>query len=222
MAELLALRPGLEVRVVSADLGTEAGRAVLLDWLAQDGRGVDLLVNNAGLGDYGSLAGSTPERLRALIEVNMTAVTMLCHALIPRLGARGGILNVSSLAGTLPMPDLAVYAASKAYVTSFSEALAVELEPLGMTVTCVCPGPTPTNFSRTARRPDGEDTNRDGQGLLRIPPAQVVAEALAGLAAGRACVYPGAGVRVAACLFRLMPRWLLRRILRRRAAKGRV
>jgi short-subunit dehydrogenase len=122
----------------------------------------------------------------------------------------------------LPLPELAVYAASKAYVTSFSEALAVELQPQGITVTCVCPGPTPTNFSRTAQRPDGTDTNRDGQALLRIPPAQVVAEALAGLEAGRACVFPGLGVKVAARLFRLMPRALLRWFLRKRVAQGKV
>jgi short-subunit dehydrogenase len=129
-------------------------------------------------------------------------------------------VNVSSLASTLPMPEAAVYAASKAYVTSFSEALAIELAPRGITVTCVCPGPTPTNFSQTAKRADGTDTNRDGQGLLRIPPQQVVAEALAGLSAGKACVWPGMGVKVAGWLFRLMPRILLRWLLRRRASRG--
>jgi short-subunit dehydrogenase len=129
------------------------------------------------------------------------------------------VLNVSSLASTLPMPNLAVYAASKSYVTSFSEALAVELAPQNITVTCVCPGPTPTNFSKTAKRDDGTDTNREGQGLLRIPPQRVVAESLAALQRGRACVFPGAGVGIASRLFRLMPRGLMRVLLRRRHGK---
>jgi short-subunit dehydrogenase len=118
------------------------------------------------------------------------------------------------------MPELAVYAASKSYVTSFSEALAIELAPRGITVTCVCPGPTPTNFSQTAKRSDGTDTNRDGQALLRIPPSQVVSEALAALRSGQPCVFPGTSVKVAGSLFRVMPRFLMRWILRRRMKKA--
>ena len=213
---------GARVECCAADLGTEAGRAVLLAFLDAKGLCPSLWINNAGLGDYGPFASSAVEKSRLQIDLNITALTLLSHGAIPRLARPGAILNVSSLAGTLPMPELAVYAATKAYVTSFSEALAIELEGQGITVTCVCPGPTPTNFSQTARRPDGTDTDRSGQGFLRIPPERVVGEALRGLEAGRACVHPGAGVQVAARLFRLMPRWLLRRFLRRRAAKGRM
>lgn len=202
-----------------SDLATEAGRSDVCAFLAANGVKPNLLINNAGMGDYGSFASSSAEKTRTQIELNITALTMLTHALLPLMETPGGILNVSSLASTLPMPDLAVYAASKAYVTSFSEALAIELAPKGITVSCVCPGPTPTNFSQTAKRNDGSDTNRDGQALLRIPPSQVVREALGALQAGRTCVFPGVGVAIAGRVFRLMPRGIMRWVLRRRSAK---
>jgi len=202
-----------------ADLASAAGLRTLLAFLDAHGLQPNLLINNAGLGDYGSFADSAPEKTRLMIDLNVTALTMLTHAMIPRLTAPAGVLNVSSLASTLPMPDLAVYAASKAYVASFSEALTIELAGQGITVSCVCPGPTPTNFSQTAKRADGTDTNREGQGLLRIPPSQVVARALLALQRGEACVFPGVGVAVAGRLFRLLPRGILRWLMRRRYAK---
>ncbi|MCB1277047.1 SDR family NAD(P)-dependent oxidoreductase [Prosthecobacter sp.] len=203
----------------AADLATDEGRDQLLAFLTTNGVKPNLLINNAGMGDYGSFASSPIEKTRTQLELNITALSMLTHSLIPVLQSPAGILNVSSLASTLPMPNLAVYAASKAYVTSFSEALAIELAPHGVTVTCVCPGPTPTNFSKTARREDGNDTNRSGQKLLRIPPHRVVKEALSALQKGRVCVFPGVGVSIAGRLFRLMPRRLIRWSLKRRAAK---
>lgn len=202
-----------------ADLGTDAGRSAVVAFLEWHSVRANLLINNAGLGDYGPFLSSSVEKTRTQIDVNITALTLLTHAVVPVLERPGGVLNVSSLASTLPMPNLAVYAATKAYVTSFSEALAVELAPQGITVTCVCPGPTPTNFSQTARRADGTDTNREGQGLLRITPQHVVRTALEALRSGRACVFPGTGVSIAARLFRLMPRRLLRVLLRRRHAQ---
>ena len=222
--ELLRLKPTLGVHLVVADLGSETGRVDLVEWVRQSEVRPDLLINNAGLGDYGALVDATAEKLRMQIEVNVSAVVLLTHALLPvlRANAPAGIVNVSSLASTLPMPDMAVYAASKAFVTSFSEGIAIELEPLGIQVTCVSPGPTPTNFSKTAKRADGTDTNRDGQGLLRIPSSQVVAEALAGLRAGKTCVFPGLGVSIAGPLFRHLPRLLMRWFLRRRHAGGKV
>lgn len=216
--ELLAFP--VQVFCCVADLASDSGRHAVIAFLDAHGLKPNLLINNAGMGDYGGFASSSAEKTRTQIELNITALTMITHDLLPRLERPGGVLNVSSLASTLPMPDLAVYAASKAYVTSFSEALAVELAPQNITVTCVCPGPTPTNFSKTAKREDGTDTNREGQGLLRIPPERVVAEALAALQQGRACVFPGQGVSVAGRLFRLMPRGVMRWLLRRRFGRG--
>lgn len=224
-AELVAAHPGLTVEVIAADLATDAGRAAMLEAVASSvlGKTLNLLINNAGLGDYGTVASASPERLRAQIDVNVTAVVMLSHALLPHLKRSpetpAGILNVSSLASMTPLPELAVYAASKAFVTSFTEALNIELAGAHVVVSCVCPGPTPTNFSQTATRADGGDTDREGQGLLRIPVAAVVGQGLDGLRAGRPCVFPGIGVSVAGPLFRVMPRFLMRWILRRRFAR---
>jgi short-subunit dehydrogenase len=177
-------------------------------------------VNNAGLGDYGRFDAAAAARSRAVLELNVTALTLLTHALLPRLTRPAGILQVSSLGASLPVPELAVYAASKAYVSSFAEALAVELAPRGVTVTCLCPGPTPTGFSGAARRPGGPDTDRSGTGPLRMPPEAVVAAGLAALAAGRPSVHPGRTVAFAAWVFRVLPRPLLWALLRRRAARG--
>lgn len=219
-ADLLKAHPQLQVHIVAADLATDAGRHSLLAWVAESKVEPNLLINNAGLGDYGTVASATPEKLRAQIDLNISAVVLLSHGLLPHLKASAavpaGILNVSSLASTLPMPDLAVYAASKAFVSSFSEALRIELEPRHIAVSYVCPGPTPTNFSQAAQRPDGTDTNRDGQGILKIPVAQVVHAALQALRQGSACVFPGLGVSLAGPLFRLMPRALMRRLLKNR------
>jgi hypothetical protein len=183
----------------------------------------NLLVNNAGMGDYGSFASADEARMRAQIDINVTALAVLCHAFIPRMQASAevpaGILNVSSLAGNVPMPDLAVYAATKAFVTSFTEALRIELMARHIIVAAVCPGPTPTNFSKTARRSGGADTNRNGQSLLRVPPQTVVDRALRALQQREACVFPGLGVSLVAPLFRLMPRALLRWSLERRYRK---
>lgn len=214
--ELLRRHPSLRVEVCAADLGTEKGCAAVAARVRETAFEPNLLINNAGLGDYGRFAEAAPERLRAQMEVNMSAVVWLTHGLLPVLRSPGGILNVGSLAGTLPMPDLAVYAATKAFVSSFSEALAVELAGRGLTVTCLCPGPTPTAFGANARREGGADTNRSGQELLRVPPEKVVAAGLRALEQGRADVFPGAGVAVAARIFRYLPRPLLRWLLRRR------
>lgn len=220
--ECLALNPALQIHLYACDIATDEGRGALLENVHHCGFQPNLLINNAGMGDYGTVASAQAEKLRAQMDLNMTALVLLTHAFIPHLQRPGGIINISSLASTLPMPAMAVYAASKAFVTSFSEALAIELAPESIAVTCVCPGPTPTRFSQTARRPDGEDTDRGGQGALRIPPQQVVAESLAALRAGQVCLYPGLGVKIAARLFRLLPRIFLRPLLRRRYAKGTV
>lgn len=224
-AELESVRRGLptgtaDVRLLTADLATDAGRDALIATLDATAFRPNLLVNNAGLGDYGRFDTAPAARSRAVLELNVTALTLLTHALLPRLTRPAGILQVSSLGASLPVPELAVYAASKAYVSSFAEALAVELAPRGVTVTCLCPGPTPTGFSGAARRPGGPDTDRSGTGPLRMSPEAVVAAGLAALAAGRPSVHPGRTVAFAAWVFRVLPRPLLWALLRRRAARG--
>ena len=218
--ELLGIDAALQVVVCACDIATDEGRAELVAAALSLPEKPNLLINNAGAGDYGSFATSTTEKTRAQIELNMTALVMLTHALLPHMprtaDAPAGIINVSSLAASLPMPGLAIYAATKAFVTSFSEALRVELAGENVIVSAVCPGPTPTNFGKNARRPDGTDTNRSGQGLVRIPPSRVVREALEALSRDMATVHPGLGVLLASMIFRVMPRWIMRRLLKRR------
>lgn len=224
--ELLALNPALKVILRPCDVSTAEGRAALLRAVKDSGMKPNLLINNAGVGDYGAFASADEARLRGQIDLNITSLVLLTHALLPLMersaDAPAAVLNVASLAGTLPMPDAAVYAATKAFVISFTEAVRVELAGEHVIVSAVCPGPTPTNFGKNARRPDGSDTDRSGQGLLRIPPERVVSAGLEALSHGRACVFPGAGVSVAARLFRLMPRALMRWSIERRHARGRA
>lgn len=216
--------PQLRVITCPADVSKATGRSAILSLIADQQLSVNMLINNAGLGDYGTFDSADPGRIQEQIDVNVTALVQLTHLMLPELKRNGpsGILNVSSLAGTLPLPEMAIYAATKAFVTSFTEALRIELASQGVTVAAVCPGPTPTNFSQTAKRTGGEDTNRSGQGFLRQPNDVVVRQGLQALESQAAAVYPGWGVTLAAMFFRLLPRWLLRRQLTRRFQKSKT
>ncbi len=121
---LRGANPGLDVHVFEADLSNDASVDALVSGLAMQGLVPDLLVNNAGLGDYGDFASAPWDRIEAMLKVNVRALTRLCHSVVPAMKEMGGgsVINVSSLASILPIPDFAVYAATKAYVTSFSEA----------------------------------------------------------------------------------------------------
>src|SRR6185295_7557808 len=117
------------------------------------------LINNAGLGDHGLFESSDWSRIELMLNVNVVALTRLTRALLPELiQARGAVLNVSSVASLLPLPKLGVYAATKAYVTSFSEALRAELRGTGVSVTALCPGPVDTEFFGVAERRDSKNT----------------------------------------------------------------
>jgi hypothetical protein len=131
---------------------------------------------------------------------------------LPRMIARGGgeILNVSSLACLLPIPDFAVYAATKAYVTNFSEALRIELKPHGIRVLAVCPGPVHTGFGAVAERLGSGGRRVPGRECFFVPKEQVVAEALMALSRGKARVYPGLRTAAAALVISAVPILLLR------------
>lgn len=133
--------PHVAVAVFAADLNQRAERDALIASLESADFLPDLLVNNAGLGDYGEFATADWSRIEAMLHLNIEALTHLTHALVPGMIRRGigAVINVSSVASLMPMPDFAVYAASKAYVTSFSEALRVELSDYGIPVLAVCP-----------------------------------------------------------------------------------
>jgi uncharacterized protein len=212
--ELLNRNPNLDVYIRAVDLADKAQIEILTASLARDKIEVDLLINNAGLGDSGPFATSDPVRNEQMLLVNVAAPTLLTRHLLPQMIAkrRGGILNVSSSAGFLPIPGDAVYAATKAYVTSFSEALRAELRGSGVSVCTLCPGPVATEFQEVARRPSAGP--KTGWKLFFVSVEQVVHEGLAALEVDRPLVIPGFGMKFAMFLSRLMPMPLLRLVAR--------
>jgi short-subunit dehydrogenase len=206
--------PKLLVHIHKTDLADPAQLRELLAWLDREQLDVDLLINNAGLGDSGPFAESDPVRNNQMTLVNVTALTSLTRHLLPHMIAkrRGGILNVSSSAGFLPIPGFAVYAATKAYVTSFSEALRAELRETGVSVCALCPGPVVTEFQQVAKR---EGVSPEiGPKFLVVPVEQVVRDALAAFEADRPIVIPGLGMKFAMFVSRVMPMPVLRLLFR--------
>ena len=218
--ELLNQNPNLDVHVRVVDLTDNAQIESLIDSLARDKVDVDLLINNAGLGDSGPFATSDPIRNEQMALVNVMALTSLTRRLLPHMVAkrRGGILNVSSSAGFLPIPGDAVYAATKAYVTSFSEALRAELRGTGVSVCAVCPGPVRTEFQEVAKRPGGQPEM--GSKIFFVSVRQVARAGLAALEADRPLVIPGFAMKFAMFLSRLMPMPVVRLILRLSPKRG--
>ena len=211
--ELVQQNPNLRVFLSNTDLADLVQLNELLAWLDRESIDVDLLINNAGLGDSGSFATSDAIRNEQITLVNVVALTMITRHLLPRMIAqrRGGILNVSSSAGFLPMPDSAVYAATKAYVTSFSEALRIELSGTGVSVCTVCPGPVRTEFHEVAKRPGAKPNI--GPEFVLVSADQIVRDALAALEADRPLVIPGFPMKVAMFLVRMIPMPILRILL---------
>jgi hypothetical protein len=220
-ARILEGFPNCRVTVLAADLAATSERDRLIATLAERGFVPDLLVNNAGLGDYGEFATAEWPKLEAMLRVNVEALTHLAHALVPGMirAGRGAVVNVSSLASLLPIPDFAVYAATKAYVTSFSEALRIELREHGIPVLAVCPGPVHTGFGEVAHREE-HVPGMPVREWFYVPREQVVRESLAALRNGRARVYPALKTAVAALAISALPILLLRVVMSSRPRRG--
>ena len=219
--ELGVTSPATEVHCVTTDLTDAQDREGLFKILQAMELTPDLLINSAGMGDYGEFSSADWRRLDAMMQVNMVALTHLTHRFLPGMIANGAgaILNVSSLASVLPIPDFSVYAATKAYVTSFSEALRLELLNHGVNVLALCPGPVHTEFGSVAQR--GEHSNKTPGGeMIYVDPAQVVAEGSAALQRGKARHYPGLKIAIAAAAMGLLPMAAVRLIMGRRPRKG--
>ena len=212
--------PKLVVHIRKVDLGDLGELQAFLEWLDGEKLEVDLLINNAGLGDSGPFAQSDPDRNKEMTIVNIATLTLITRHLVPQMIAKhgGAILNVSSSAGFLPIPLSAVYAATKAYVTSFSEALRAELYGTGVSVCALCPGPVATEFQQVAKR-EGVQPNI-GPKFLVVTVEQVVRDALDALEADRPLVIPGFAMKLLMLLARLMPmpvlRWVARMSPRKR------
>jgi uncharacterized protein len=170
--------------------------------LAAAGVELEYLVNNAGFGLFGRSTELDHDGQLGIVDVNIRALTDLSLRLSRSLiKNRGGLLNVGSIAGFLPGPGMAVYYASKAYVLSFTEALRKELEPYGVRVTVVCPGPVLTEFQTRAGFSPGFDS-----AVLNVSPREVAEQAYRGLMANKRAVLPGLGIKMVPLLLRLFPR----------------
>ena len=209
--ELRGAHPNLRIEIRSVDLAQEEQVRDLLDWTARENFSPDVLINNAGLGDLGAFATAGPEKLDQMMLVNMVGLTRVTRGLLPAMIARGrggAILNVSSSASFLPLANFAVYAATKAYVTSFSEALRSELRGSGLGVTALCPGPVRTEFTDVARRtPRASEL---GPEFLYVSVEEVVRDGLRGLERDRAIIIPGWAMKTGMAIVRLLPLAVLR------------
>lgn len=201
---------GVESHVIGADLGDAAAPRAICEELDRRSIHISVLVNNAGFGLSAPFAAADAARLMEMVQVNIGALTHLTRLLLPQMLARrsGRILNVASTAAFLPGPGMAVYYASKAYVESLSVALSHETRGTGVTVTCLNPGPTSTEFSSVAR-PGRVKAIRHTRSMSS---AQVAHRGVEAMFAGKPSVTPGC-VNVAGVLAgRLAPRALLARI----------
>lgn len=208
LAKRLASERGIEARVLAADLTDPASLARVEAEIAE--RPPDLLVNNAGFGTVGRFAELDVEGEDREVRLNVLALMRLTHAALGPMLARGhgGVINVSSLAGESASPYTATYAATKAFVTSFSEALSEELRGSGVRIQALLPGFTRTEFQERA----GVDT-RAIPGFAWMEPEAVVDASLAALEKGQVLCVPGLGNRMLAPLQRILPRSLVRRIV---------
>jgi short-subunit dehydrogenase len=212
LGEDLGRRHGIRFRAIAADLADPAAPAEIVRQLAAALVAVDIIVNNAGFGELGPFATTDLETERRMIQVNVTALTVLTKLFLPGMLARrrGRILNVASTAGFAPGPLMAVYYATKAYVISLSEALAEELRGSGVSVTVVCPGPTLTEFQAVA--------HMESARLFRLPGVMdagaVARAAYAGLMRGKRMVVPGLLNRALLLVIRLSPRGVVVRVAR--------
>ncbi len=191
------------------DLVDPMALARLADRLATTRNPVDLLVNGAGVGSYGALGTGEDERVRAMLEVNVIALTRLTKAVLPQLRERstGGVINVGSTAGYRPCPHAAVYGATKAYVRSFTEAVHEEVRDQGVHVMLLAPGSTDTEFQQIAGLQE-----QPGASSVRASADDVARTALRAFASGRAVCSPGGFTRAAAATARLVPSVVSRRV----------
>jgi short-subunit dehydrogenase len=204
LAESLETRYGVQCVPLSADLANPDAATRISDELERRGIQVDLLVNNAGLGLTGSFLSHDLAKEQSAIQVNVQALVALSH----RFGSgmakrgRGGIINLASNASFQPLPYMAAYAATKAFVLFFSEALQFELAGSGVHVMAACPGPTATSFF------DGVSTNVSSQDMDSS--GSVVQKTLKAFDRKKSVAYPGrTSVRVATWVSRWLPRALV-------------
>jgi hypothetical protein len=208
--ELLMLNPTLGVVVEQCDLANPDSVDALLESLRENLVRVDVLVNNAGLGDYSLYEQESWSRIQQMLQVNVMAPVLLTHRLLRHMveRKRGGILNISSGGGArVFLPGMAVYTGTKRFVDGFTESLRLEVLGSGVVVTQVAPGPVETEFSEVAGT---EELEGQAPSWMRISAARCAREALEGFENAQALVYPGFAYRWMMRLSSLVPRPVMR------------
>jgi short-subunit dehydrogenase len=199
----------ISVEIIVQDLTAPGATNTVFNTVVQKGWTVDLLVNNAGFGDYGAFADRPLAKQVEILQLNIVALVELSHLFLSGMRERrsGSIINVASLAAFQPMPYLSIYAATKAFVLSFSEALWAENKDFGVRVLALCPGPTESDFFKAAEFPEGLASS-SGQKL--VPADEVVRDALKALEKNESNVVTGGFLnQIIVNMPRLMPRELL-------------
>ncbi len=203
LAGRIRAKHGVDVHTLALDLAAPGARDTLVAFVRERGLTIDSLVNNAGYGMHGPLADADASRLDEQVRLNVGAVVSLTRAFLPEMTAsgRGVLVNVASTSAFQPVPFMAVYGASKAFVLSFTQAVAYETRDSDLRVTALCPGPTRTEFF------DVVGTREAAVGSFQSP-AQVIATAMRALDARRtpSSVVSGRVNRVTAVVARIMPR----------------
>lgn len=212
LAQELRAQHGTQALVVPADLSQPDACAQVLSAVTAAATPVDVLVNSAGFAALGQVVDLPLQRQLEMVRVNVTALTHLTRALVGGMvqRRRGGILNIASTAAFQPGPNMAVYYATKAYVLSFTEALHEELVDTGVTVSCLCPGPTATELVAGAGL---QHTLLFHRGVMSA--ADVARLGYRGFRRGRAVVVTGYRNRLGTLLVRLAPRSVTRQVVKR-------
>ena len=203
---------GVNVYVCAADLSVTDAALDVFDYTLEHKIPVDILVNNAGFGDAGSFADRDWQKQYEMVQVNIVALMQLTHCFLKPMMEQGygKILNLSSVAAFCAGPDMSVYYASKAFVRSFSEAVAEEVKGTGVTVTAICPGPTATGFEKAAAMKNGSTMFRKAASAATVAKAGFRA-----MERGKALLYQGAFTKLVGLGARIAPRSVTRKFARK-------
>jgi uncharacterized protein len=212
LAKRLSEQHSVEVAVIVADLNQPQAPQQIFDATEGAGLPVEVLVNNAGFGEYGEFIGSRLEMQVDMVQVNCTAVVRLTRLFLPKMveRRRGGVLIVASTASYQPVPYLATYAATKAFDRLLAEGLAEEVKRYGVHVSALCPGPTQSEFGQVSGQPPGVGGGRKVQSA-----AEVARLGLEGLVQGKHWVIPYLAGRVVVFAQRFVPRRVVSRAVER-------
>ncbi len=203
LARELELKRGIKVTAIALDLSSPTAAGKLYSQLEKEGIEIDILINNAGFGYYGPFVDMKSSKLQQMMQLNMGTLTQLAYLFGQRMQllGRGKILNVASVAGFQPIPNFAVYSATKSYVISLSEAIAEELRDSGVTVSALCPGPTRSDFFTNA------DMDLKLMKMAKFMSRQDVAEeGIRGLMSGESIITPGARNKMGAFGAKWLPK----------------